>query len=52
MLVSLWCVQRGARESSGIAFRPHEHAPLSYTGIDSHDELTHWLHDAVAAVEL
>ncbi|TAM66884.1 MAG: restriction endonuclease [Microbacteriaceae bacterium] len=52
LLVSLGVFNAGHMNQAVFAFRRYEDASLSYTGIDSHQELRHYgLYDTVVAVE-
>lgn len=52
LLVSLGVFNAGHMNQAVFAFRRYEDASLSYTGIDSHDGLTHYgLYDTVVAVD-
>lgn len=52
LLVSLGVFNAGHMNQAVFAFRRYEDASLSYTGIDSHDDLRHYgLYDTVVAVE-
>jgi len=52
LLVSLGVFNAGHMNQAVFAFRRYEDASLSYTGLDSHQELRHYgLYDTVVAVE-
>jgi hypothetical protein len=52
LLVSLGVFNAGHMNQAVFAFRRYEDASLSYTGIDSHEELRHYgLYDTVVAIE-